>query len=579
MQTGSTRSQEQLRGLSRPFFATLANLGFGGMAWYVVLSLGSALSGNLAAICLVPLVEPAQAMPSGLRWLVHAQADRQALAFVAASAIFALLRWQAARVGTRLASRYGMYLRQTVHARRIDAPLSSLADATSAEIANVLTYNVEIVTQGFNALLQLLVAGLTTVVSLAMALWLSPPLLLAVPVVAGFALIAARINSREQAAVSRQYVADLTRLFWLSEDFPRRWRHIRSFGREDAEKAHYADISQRLGQGYRRQLDLIASGRLVLELLAALGIAAIFFIANRWHGVDRAALIAVCLLLARLLPYLVSTRQNFQQLRTSIPAFELWLRHVDVSVGKRAIAPASAAMDDALQISRLRLDAPVPLELDPLRLVPGELTLICGDSGIGKSSLVDVLAGMVAPAQFRARRGDHALDFDGYAALVSKGAYVSQSVRPWQTTVRACLHWAAPEASDAAMLQALADVGLDKRLADAASALDTALSSSSSRLSGGELQRLLLAQVLLHRPAIALLDEATSALDPDAELAVLRAIKRRLPQTIVIVVSHRADVAAVADQCLMIGAGRATLIATDLAYAKAHRERPPVPAS
>ncbi|MET3651277.1 ABC transporter ATP-binding protein [Dyella japonica] len=563
MQNGSTRSQEQLRGLSRPFFDTLANLGFGGVAWYVALSLGSALTGNLAAICLVPLVEPGQLMPSGLGWLMSGTADMQVLAFVIASAVFAMLRWQAARVGARLASRYGMYMRQTVHARRIDAPLSSLSDATSAEIAHVLTYNVEIVTQGFNALLQLLVAGLTTVVSLAMALWLSPQLLLAVPFVVGFALIASRISSREQVAVNRQYVADLTRLFWLSEDFPRRWRHIRSFGREDAEKAHYADISQRLGKGYRRQLDLIASGRLVLEMLAALGIAAIFFIANRWHGVDRAALIAVCLLLARLLPYLVSTRQYFQQLRTSIPAFELWHRHVDLAAAGRNKAASSSPVSDALHIRQLQLDAPTPLDVRDLTLVPGELTLICGDSGIGKSSLVDVLAGMVAPAQFRARLGDDAIDFAAYAALVGKGAYVSQSVRPWQITVRECLRWAAPDASDAAMLQALVDVGLDKRLADASSALDTTLSSSSSRLSGGELQRLLLAQVLLHRPAIALLDEATSALDPDAELAVLSTLKRRLPQTIIIAVSHRAGVASVADQCLAISAGRGIVTTPD----------------
>jgi len=563
MQSASTRSQEQLRGLSRPFFETLAKLGFGGMAWYVALSLGSALSGNLAAICLVPLVAPNQSMPSGLGWLLRGEPDMQALAFVIASAVFALLRWQAARVGTRLASRYGMYLRQTVHARRIDAPLSSLSDATSAEIAHVLTYNVEIVTQGFNALLQLLVAAMTTMVCLAMALWLSPALLLAMPLVVGFALVASRINGREQATVSRQYVADLTRLFWMSEDFPRRWRHIRSFGREDAEKAHYADISQRLGNGYRHQLDLIATGRLVLEMLAALGIAAIFFIANRWHGVDRAALIAVCLLLARLLPYLVSTRQNFQQLRTSIPAFQLWLRHVGVAAAAPAAATSPMALREALHIRQLRLDAPTPLDLRELTLVPGELTLVCGDSGIGKSSLIDVLAGMTAPAQFRARMGEHTVDFAAYAALVSKGAYVSQSVRPWQTTVRECLRWAAPEATDSAMLQALADVGLDKRLADTSSALDTTLSSSSSRLSGGELQRLLLAQVLLHRPAIALLDEATSALDPDAELAVLAALKRRLPQTIVIVVSHRAGVAAVADQCLAISAGCATVTATD----------------
>jgi len=326
MQAGTTRSRERVRGLSRPFFATLASLGLGGIAWYVLLSLGSALAGGLAALSLVPLVEPAERLPAALGWLSHGETGTQVAVFVIVSTVFALLRWQAARLGAQLAGRYGMHLRQTVHARLIDAPLSALSDATSAEVANVLTYNIEIATQGFNAMLQLLVVGLTTAISLAMALWLSPPLLLAAPVVVGLALVAARINSREQAAVSRQYVADLTHLFWLSEDFPRRWRHIRSFGRAEAEKAHYADISLRLGHGYRRQLGLIASGRLVLELLAALGIAAIFFIASRWQGMDRATLIAVCLLLGRLLPYLVSTRQSLQQVRSAVPAFELWLR-------------------------------------------------------------------------------------------------------------------------------------------------------------------------------------------------------------------------------------------------------------
>lgn len=559
MQHAATRSQPPLRSLSRPFFATLASLGAGGIAWYLVLSLGSALTGNLAAICLVPLVEPGQPLPSGFGWLVRGQADTQAIAFLLVSALFALLRWQAARVGAWLGGRYAMTLRQTVHARLIDARLSSLSDASSAEVANVLTYNIEIVTQGFTALLQLLVAGMTAALTLGMALWLSPPLLLAVPFVVVFALVASRISSREQVAVSRRYVADLTQLFWLSEDFPRRWRHIRSFGRQDAEKAHYADISQRLGRGYRRQLELIASGRLVLEMLAALGIAAIFLIANRWHGVDRAALIAVCLLLGRLLPYLVSTRQCFQQVRSSIPAFELWQRHVDVPAD--AAPPASPVrLGEALHVHQLRLEQPTTLEVRELTLVPGELTLVCGDSGIGKSSLVDVLAGMVTPTLFRARTGGRSIDFPGYAALVRKGAYVSQSVRPWQTTVRECLRWAAPDATEAMMLQALVDVGLGKRLADASTALDTTLNSASSRLSGGELQRLLLAQVLLHGPAIALLDEATSALDAESELAVLSVLKRRLSQTVLIVVSHRAGVAAVADQCLAIAEGNATVI-------------------
>jgi ATP-binding cassette subfamily C protein len=127
--------------------------------------------------------------------------------------------------------------------------------------------------------------------------------------------------------------------------------------------------------------------------------------------------------------------------------------------------------------------------------------------------------------------------------------------------VRECLQWAAPEASEEMLRDALRDVGLDRQLGNAHHALDAALNSSSSRLSGGELQRLLLAQVILRRPFLALLDEATSALDAASEIAVLSTLKQRLPQAILIVVSHRPGVAAIADQCLSIGGDSFTTVA------------------
>lgn len=543
----------------RTFAHTLKSVGAAGVAGYVLLSLGSALVGSLAAVLLLPLVQPDHPLPIGRGLLdIRGGADVHAAVFAVASIVFALLRWQAARQGARLAGRYGMQLRRGVHARLIDAPLASLADATSAEIANVLTYNIEIITQGFNALLQLLVAGVTAVVSVGFALWVSPTLVLAAPILAGLGLIASRISSREQAQVSRQYIADLTRLFWLSEDFPRRLRHVRSFEKEQAEKQSYADIAERLRGGYQKQLYLIASGRLMLELLATLGIAAMFALAYRLHGVDQASLIAVCLLLGRLLPYLVSTRQSFQQLRAAVPAFELWQRYMQRHPSPSSKpSPHGVTTEDVLRIERVRLMPPLEkLEIDDIVLTPGTLTLISGDSGIGKSSLVDVLAGMARPKEFSARVGARDVDFDAYCELVRRGAYVSQSVRPWQRSIRECLLWAAPDASDEMLLKVLDDVGLARRLADTQRSLDSAIDNASSKLSGGELQRLLLAQVILRQPRVALLDEATSALDVASEIRLLSLLRQRLPQTILIVVSHRADVMAVADQCIAIAQDR-----------------------
>ncbi|WP_158753829.1 ABC transporter ATP-binding protein [Dyella sp. S184] len=562
------RAPDLLRSLAR----TLTRIELVETAAYVVLSLGAALAGSLAAVLLVPLVQPGHALPfGGALFNVRRSVEMQAVIFAVAMGAFALLRWQAAHLGARLVGRYGVSLRRRVHARLIDAPLTSLADLTSAEIANVLTHNVEIIVQGFSALQQLLIAAVTAAVSLGFAFWVSPPLMLAVPLLAGLGLLASRAYGREQSLVCREYVADMTRLFWHSEDFPRRLRHVRSFEKEDLEKASYGAISARLCHGYRRQLELVASGRLMLELLAAAGIAAVFVLAHRWHGIDQSSLIAVCLLLGRLLPYLASTRQSFQQLRSAAPAFELWQRYMNLDPARSSAVPARTATSGAaLHIERMRLIPPAAgLDVGNLVLVPGDLTLISGDSGIGKSSLVDVLAGMMAPETFAARVGERSIGFDEYRELVRHGAYVSQNVRPWQRSVRECLLWAAPEATDVMLRSALMDVGLDNRLTGSQHGLDTALHSSSSRLSGGELQRLLLAQVILRQPFLALLDEATSALDAASEIVVLAALKRRLPRTILIVVSHRTGVAAIADQCLVIGNApvAATARKTDQWYA------------
>ncbi|MDB5971990.1 MAG: ABC-type multidrug transport system, ATPase and permease component [Hydrocarboniphaga sp.] len=521
------------------------------VAYYVAVSLATALSGSLAALLLVPVIQPAG---SGGRVFGELQGFGAAAAFMAMSAIFATLRWQAARQNARLVSCCAMQLRRRVHARLVDASLASLSDRTSAEISNVLTYNADVIAQGYNALLQLLVAGVTCVVSLGFALWMSPTLTLAVPLVLGPAVLASRAFGHELSSISRRYVTDMTRLFWLSEDFPRRLRHIRSFERQADEIARYGAVSERLSRAYRRQQELVAAGRLILEMLVAISTAAIFAFAYRWRWVDQDTLIAVCLLLGRLLPYVVSTRQNFQQMRTALPAYQLWRRYIDIEPAAQPMPAAEAAVNDqTLHIQRLRLDLPsAPIEIRDLVLRPGELTLVCGDSGIGKSSLFDVLAGMAAPAEFAARIGGQPVDFDRYRAFVRNGAYLSQGARPWQESVRDGLLWAAPQATDEALWQALQDVGLARTLRQSHAGLATMLGSSASRLSGGEMQRLLLAQVILRRPVIALLDEATSALDAASETAVLARMKHCLPRTILLVISHRPAAAGVADRCLRL---------------------------
>lgn len=533
------------------------------IALHVLLSLVAAVSGSIAALVLVPLIQPGHAPMFGGHELALPESRGVLVGMLLlATGAYALLRWIVARLAARVIGDCTVRLRTLVHARLMRAELAALTGSTSAEVANVLTANVTIIAQGVGASLQLLVASVTTAVSLVFAFWVSPVLTVVLPALAGLALIASRWQGRQQARVSHQYVADMTSLFRLSENFPGRLRHIRSFEREDAEQSGYGDVSAGLGRGYRRQIELAASGKLLMELLAAIGIAGIFMLAGRWRGMDQASLIAVGMLLGRLLPYLASTRYNVQQLHLAAPALKLWQRYASLRASQLAGPPADDERGvPRIHIERMRAYAPpCRLDIESLQLLPGEITLITGDSGAGKSTLADLLAGMTAPAEFTARIGRRPISFAEYRQLVRRGAYLGQHVLPWQRTVRECLHWVAPDASDERLGEVLAQVGLAKRFRRAQDGLDAELDGLSCRLSGGELQRLMMAQIVLRQPALAILDEATGALDAASEMTVLAVLKRCLPQTILIVVAHRRGPADLAEQCLHIGEdGRATV--------------------
>lgn len=550
-------AQQRMRAVLHHFDSTLVPADMPTIGLYVALSLAAALVGSLVAVCLLPLVQPGHSLQlAGYRLALPGGLALQAGVFVAVSLLLAVLRWQSARLAARLTSRYAIGLRGRVHAALIDAPLPALSGASSAEIANVLTYNIEIATQGFSAVLQLLVATITALVSVCIAVLIAPALLIATPLLVVLAWAGLRISSSDaQARISRAYVADMTQLFWLSEDFPRRLRHVRSFQRQDLETSHYERISARLGRGYAQQQELVAGSRLLLELTAVVASASILVFANRWQGADRAALIAVSLLLGRLLPYLVTTRQGVQQLRSAWPALQLWRRYVDLGVARSdGLEETTEPLPAALHVEHIGLPSPLPqIALDSLLLVPGQMTLVVGASGVGKSSLMDVLSGQTPPAHFVAHIGGRRLTFPAYRHLVRHSAYISQGVRPWQHTVRDCLQWALPGASAARMWEVLADVGLSARLQRDGQGLATPIHAQDGRLSGGESQRLLLAQVLLHQPTLAVLDEATSALDADAEHQVLGTMRARLPNTVLVVVSHRTSLAAVADRTVALG--------------------------
>ncbi len=195
------------------------------------------------------------------------------------------------------------------------------------------------------------------------------------------------------------------------------------------------------------------------------------------------------------------------------------------------------------------------LEPTTADLPPGALIAFVGASGGGKSTLLSVLLGFVAPTTGRVRLNDQDLsetDLTRWRAQLGWVPQHPQLVAPGaaRPTIRDAVRLGAPTADDARVTRALADAGVLAEVQLLPEGLDTA----AADLSAGQARRVALARALLPDPQVLLLDEPTASLDGVSEEAVIAALTRaRDAGRTVIVVAHRPAVVDVADVVVHVG--------------------------
>ena len=183
-------------------------------------------------------------------------------------------------------------------------------------------------------------------------------------------------------------------------------------------------------------------------------------------------------------------------------------------------------------------------------------TALVGPSGAGKSTLLLVLLGLVPGHAGTVQvNGIDLATLDG-RAWRRRLAWVSPDAPPLHASVAENLALGSPEASEAAMWDALGVVGLDAVVRSWPDGLATRVGERGLRLSGGQRQRLALAAALLRDPELLILDEATGALDPASEEAVWAAIAARRQGRTTLLVTHRQAMAGRADHVLVLAEGR-----------------------
>ncbi|MFA6897447.1 MAG: ABC transporter ATP-binding protein [Patescibacteria group bacterium] len=191
-----------------------------------------------------------------------------------------------------------------------------------------------------------------------------------------------------------------------------------------------------------------------------------------------------------------------------------------------------------------------------LKVQSGEMVALVGESGVGKSTLVDLISKYIIPTS-----GEIFLDGTDIARVGLKNlrdniAVVPQDVSMFNDTVRNNLIYGKPDATDAEIDNALKIANAKKFIEDFSNGLEEQVGERGVQLSGGQKQRVAIARAVLKNPKVLILDEATSALDSKSEMLVQQAMQRLMKNRTTFVIAHRLSTIVHADCIVVLAKGR-----------------------
>ncbi len=384
------------------------------------------------------------------------------------------------------------------------------------------------------------------------------------------------------------FVALAFRLFWsfMRGMFHRRWelnsranailhdifsgiRVVKSYGMEKREEARYEEISARERDAQIRQERLWAVLMPTLHFLMGIGeYVLLFYVGQKMLDGSMTAgemsqFSSYASMIYGPLNALMLFPRHFMQMMTSVTrVYEIVDEPVDIENGHAELSGEMQGRIDIEQVSFGYDDADEVLNNINLQIKPGEFIGLVGKSGVGKSTLINLIMRMYDVDEGRILIDGVDIREIPQETLRARMGVVLQENFLFTGSVWQNLTYAKPDATREEVIQAAKSAGAHEFILRLPDGYNTYVGEKGHTLSGGERQRISIARALLHNPKILILDEATASLDTETEKLIQEALQALSAGRTTIAIAHRLSTLRNATKLVVMDKGTIAEIGT-----------------
>ncbi|AOY58119.1 ABC transporter ATP-binding protein [Desulfococcus multivorans] len=359
---------------------------------------------------------------------------------------------------------------------------------------------------------------------------------------------------------------------------------LKAMARENLADAVLQTRTRRLNKALRKQVFSEEALKALQEPLITLFLGFGLYAALVWWEMPMATVIVMIFMLIKILKALQKAQKEYQSMVIAESAYwSLWSKIEEARREKEHhTGSLTPVLEEGIRIENVSFGYGDRFVLKDLSMSfpMGSFSAIIGPSGAGKTTVVDLITGLLTPREGTIWIDDMPLTAADIKAWRRMIGYVPQETLLLHDTVMVNVTLGDPAFDEKDAQRALSEAGAWGFVAEMPAGIHTVVGERGARLSGGQRQRITIARALVHRPRLMILDEATSALDPASEAEICQTLRQLKGRLTILAISHQTALLEAADRAYRLHMGMAELLATPdekktLRYPQNHRQGGP----